>query len=82
MDSEAGEKRYAPLIDLTTALRRGIDMSICHKCATSNSAKWPKGHCASMWTGTCAICSNETSVCALSDWQWPKARGNKLDREV
>lgn len=45
--------------------------SICLECARSNGAVWPKGHVATFWAGKCDLCGKETSLCDVSDWNWP-----------
>lgn len=44
--------------------------AICHDCALSNKATWPKGHCATFWSGVCSFCEDEVSVCDMYDWDW------------
>ncbi len=48
--------------------------SICPDCAKINGATWPRGHCATFWTGKCEVCGEETSLCDVSDWNWPRGK--------
>lgn len=64
------------------AVTHGDDIRICHRCADDVGGQWPEGHKASFCGGTCHVCQQKKSVCALSDWEWPKSWPNKLDREL
>lgn len=48
--------------------------SICTDCAKENGAVWPEVHCATFWTEKCDVCGKETSLCDVSDWNWPKGK--------
>ena len=48
--------------------------TICSECAKANGAMWPEGHCATFWSGKCQVCGQETSLCDVSDWNWPKGK--------
>lgn len=57
------------------------DYAICPVCARSRGADWPKDHAATFWHGDCDACMTRTSVCAASDWQWPRGKGPRAGRE-
>jgi len=44
--------------------------AICHDCADSHGATWPKGHCATFWSGVCSFCEKDISVCDIYDYNW------------
>ena len=57
------------------------DGAICDDCARGNGAIWPEGHLATFWPGTCSVCGEEKSCCAVSDWLWSWYRGKACPRE-
>lgn len=52
---------------------RGEPGYICHRCAKRLGGKWPKGHCATMFTSICPECLKERGLCSVGDYNWPKA---------
>lgn len=56
--------------------------SICVPCAKEMGGKWPDGHCATFWAGTCGYCKEETSCCDVTDWKWDKKDSSKERREI
>lgn len=43
---------------------------ICAQCAKKHGGRWPEGHVATMWYGSCDVCGEENSLCSPSDYLW------------
>jgi hypothetical protein len=48
--------------------------SLCTACAKEHGATWPDGHMATFWMDECQVCHSQTSVCDVSDWNWPRGK--------
>lgn len=59
-----------------------VDGSICPECAKEQGGVWPDGHVATFSHGTCSVCEQEKTTCAVSDYSWPTYRGEKAPREL
>lgn len=64
---------------IDVALRNNRDIPICADCAEKHGAVWPKGHLATRNSGIiCSGCGLETTVCPMSDWEWPGRDGRRM----
>lgn len=56
---------------------------ICYQCALDRGGKWPRGHMATVITGTCTYCDgknqNSTFIIPYVDFNWP---GIELEIDV
>ena len=63
-------------------MKRIEPASICGDCAAKMGARWPEGHCATIWHGKCSFCG-ETKACACTtDYQWDDKDSTQAQREV
>lgn len=59
------------------------DFYLCRECALAKHCTWPEGHVASSHVSKCYLCQENKSICAASDWNWPREdEESTLDREI